>query len=386
MTGRRSACGLLAILLTGAAFPALRVGITVTNANDSGGGSLRQAILDSNASGGVVDTIQFNIGGGGFHTIVLASALPDITDPVVIDATTQPGWQFTPLIALDGAAVPAPNAVLTLSAGSSTIMGLALTRGSDAGLRIRTNGGNDIDWCAMGTTGGAGSTAPDPPLGNAGPGIDVEGGASHFIQRTRCAFNGSSGIVVRSGASGVKTDQLELYSNAGIQFDLGGDGRTLNDAGDGDSGANTLINYPIVESMEFTEDDPDNPVIRRARVSGRLEAAPATTYEVRAFYGRKGTLPGDTEITIVSRDSLAGIVTDGAGAATFSFPVSVPKSTSVLVLVALDAAGNQSEFSLPFEYPDMRVTSGCGACGLEWLIVPALAALRRRSRRATSAP
>ena len=42
---------------------------TVTNANDAGPGSLRQAILDSNASRGVVDTIAFAIPGAGPHTI-----------------------------------------------------------------------------------------------------------------------------------------------------------------------------------------------------------------------------------------------------------------------------------------------------------------------------
>jgi len=63
---------------------------TVTNAGDSGAGSLRQAILDANANIGN-DTIVFNIPGTGVHTIVLASALPAITQPVTLDGYTQPG-------------------------------------------------------------------------------------------------------------------------------------------------------------------------------------------------------------------------------------------------------------------------------------------------------
>jgi len=39
---------------------------------------LRQAILDSNASVGVADTISFNIPGAGVHTIVPLSALPTV--------------------------------------------------------------------------------------------------------------------------------------------------------------------------------------------------------------------------------------------------------------------------------------------------------------------
>src|SRR5207244_10209859 len=71
----------------------------VTNINDSGTGSLRQAIKDANAHVGA-DTISFNIGGGGSRTISPLSALPSITDPVTLNGTTQPGavTAGTPLI------------------------------------------------------------------------------------------------------------------------------------------------------------------------------------------------------------------------------------------------------------------------------------------------
>ena len=39
----------------------------VTNTADSGSGSLRQAILDSNAATGQANTIDFSIGSGGFQ-------------------------------------------------------------------------------------------------------------------------------------------------------------------------------------------------------------------------------------------------------------------------------------------------------------------------------
>src|SRR4030095_8251296 len=74
---------------------------TVTNTSDSGSGSLRQAILDANANAGS-DMIDFNIPGAGVHTIMPASALPTITDPVTIDGTTQPGFAGSPIIELSG--------------------------------------------------------------------------------------------------------------------------------------------------------------------------------------------------------------------------------------------------------------------------------------------
>src|SRR5437016_5283227 len=66
---------------------------TVLNTDDSGPGSLRQAITDANATpnAGGADQIHFNISGAGVHTISPASALPAITDPVVINGYTQPG-------------------------------------------------------------------------------------------------------------------------------------------------------------------------------------------------------------------------------------------------------------------------------------------------------
>ncbi|HEX8089709.1 MAG TPA: VCBS repeat-containing protein, partial [Blastocatellia bacterium] len=75
---------------------------TVTNTNDSGPGSLRQAMLDANANPGA-DSITFNIPGPGPHTISPTSALPMITQTVAIDATTQPGFSGNPIIELNGA-------------------------------------------------------------------------------------------------------------------------------------------------------------------------------------------------------------------------------------------------------------------------------------------
>src|SRR5262249_18837242 len=68
---------------------------SVTNANDSGPGSLRQAILNSNATPlaalSAPNRIVFNIPGTGPFPIHLTSALPTITNPVTIDGYSEPG-------------------------------------------------------------------------------------------------------------------------------------------------------------------------------------------------------------------------------------------------------------------------------------------------------
>jgi hypothetical protein len=122
----------------------------VTNTNNSGAGSLRQAILDANAGSGG-DRIGFNIGGGGVQTIGLTSALPVITQPVVIDGTTQPGFAGTPLIVLDGSGAGAGVNGLTITAGNSTVKGLVIGGFGGAGIYVQTVGGNRIVGDYLGT-------------------------------------------------------------------------------------------------------------------------------------------------------------------------------------------------------------------------------------------
>src|SRR6516225_1277340 len=73
---------------------------TVNNTADSGPGSLRQAILDSNVATGQSNTIDFAIPGPGVHTIAPASPLPPITNPVLIDGFSQAVYDGQPLIEL----------------------------------------------------------------------------------------------------------------------------------------------------------------------------------------------------------------------------------------------------------------------------------------------
>ena len=123
--------------------------LAVINVNDSGAGSLRQAILDANATNGL-DTILFQIPGTGVHTIVLLSALPAITDPVVINGTTQPDYAGTPLIEINGTSA-GTSAGLRLLTSYSTIKGLVINRFVAQGLLIQGGGSNVVQGNYIGT-------------------------------------------------------------------------------------------------------------------------------------------------------------------------------------------------------------------------------------------
>ena len=116
---------------------------SVINTNNSGPGSLRQAMLDANASPGQ-NRIVFNIPGDAVHTIRPVTALPILTNAVIVDGYTQPGSSPNTLsnannavlrIHLDG--VSRDRDGLILSGGNSVIRGLVISR-FPSGIVIRS--------------------------------------------------------------------------------------------------------------------------------------------------------------------------------------------------------------------------------------------------------
>ncbi|HXF49655.1 MAG TPA: NosD domain-containing protein [Verrucomicrobiae bacterium] len=116
--------------------------------------SFRAAIEEANANPGL-DIINFGIGSGP-QMIAPASPLPTITDPVIIDGTTQPGFSGTPIIELNGANAGISANGLHITAGNSTVKGLVINRFnggslSSSGILIENNGGNRIEGNFIGT-------------------------------------------------------------------------------------------------------------------------------------------------------------------------------------------------------------------------------------------
>ena len=97
----------------------------VTNTEDDGPGSLRDAILNANLVPGS-DRIEFNIPGPGPYTIFLLSQFPVIDDPVTIDGTTQPGYAGRPIIELSGARAGPNVSGMLFQTFNSTVRGLAI--------------------------------------------------------------------------------------------------------------------------------------------------------------------------------------------------------------------------------------------------------------------
>jgi hypothetical protein len=128
---------------------------TVTNTNDSGAGSLRQAILDANKTT-AVDTIKFAIG-SGTKTISPKTHLPGVSQPAILDATTQPGFAGKPLIELNGSAGGGSEG-LKIIGGGVTIRGFVINRFAGSGIFIYKGSGNNKivgNWIGVDKTGSA---------------------------------------------------------------------------------------------------------------------------------------------------------------------------------------------------------------------------------------
>lgn len=128
---------------------------TVTNTNDSGPGSLRQAINDANNSPGL-DLTSFNIPGGGVKTISPTTQLPVVSEAATIDGYTQPGASPNSLavgnnavllIELSGNSLPPNVGGIALVGGGITLRGLVINRFDNSGF----SGGWELDWPAAET-------------------------------------------------------------------------------------------------------------------------------------------------------------------------------------------------------------------------------------------
>jgi hypothetical protein len=254
---------MLVCALLFASCPPQAATFTVTNINDSGAGSLRQAILDAvnNPTAAHDHVVAFNIPGAGVHTIRPISQLPPIKD-LLIDGYTQPGSQANTLargsdailtIELDGSLAGAGTHGL-INEGAApgtgvpnvTIRGLVINNFGGAGIRVTGPGGAGfpgfvtVRGCYIGTD-ASGTQA----RGN-GIGIDLGTDAQAIIGEAAPAFGGNAipwpayrNLISGNVGAGVRFDSADAQSpafgtvrNAYIGTDAAGTA-ALGNGGDG---------------------------------------------------------------------------------------------------------------------------------------------------------
>ena len=185
----------------------------VTNTSDSAtpvANSLRWAITQVN-NDSAPDTIEIKIDGGGQQSISLQAALPAITNSVVIDGTTEQGYNGVPLIEVDGSKLGASIDGLVLSGGQSTIRGLAIVGFSGSAIVLNGKGGDVVAGNYLGVDASGNQADAN------GRGISVVGCSGNTIGGSVAAAsnvisgNAFFGIVI--DASGGQADGNQILGN-----------------------------------------------------------------------------------------------------------------------------------------------------------------------------
>ncbi len=182
--------------------------LLVTNTNDSGPGSLRDAITQANANCAGLLNIGFAIPGTGPFTIQPLTQLPGVACAnTAIDGTTQAG--FVPnsdtaggnnssiQIALDGSVCTGGCDGLQLQATNAVVRGLAIHSFGGSGIFVGA-GSASISGNYIGTDPG-GMTA----LGNTTSGVEISGGfvllGSNACNAAPCANPGDRNLISANG-------------------------------------------------------------------------------------------------------------------------------------------------------------------------------------------
>ncbi len=197
--------------------------LLVTNINDAGPGSLRQAILDANSLAGP-DTIAFDISNLS-GSITLAAPLPTVTDSVQLLATSQPGYAGSPLVAVDGSNLDASPGLI-VDADDTIVAGLTLGGFAGDGVEIR---GDNVQLLEnhIGLSG-------DVAWSNTGLGVRVVGDNATLANNV-VSGNLSGGVQVNSTALivgnhiGANEQGDSAIPNRGFGLSILGDSSTVRD-------------------------------------------------------------------------------------------------------------------------------------------------------------
>lgn len=179
-------------------------------------------------------------------------------------------------------------------------------------------------------------------LGNTLDGILVGGGTlDNRIGGTGAgegnliAFNRRG--IFADGGNGNSFRRNRLFSNDELGIDLAPVGVTPNDPGDGDTGPNGLLNYPVITYV--------NAQNSFVRIEGTFSSSPNQNYTIE-FFGNTAIDPtGSGE----GRNFLGQTVvtTDGSGNANFNveFAANISNTGAWVTATATDSSNNTSEFS-----------------------------------------
>lgn len=229
----------------------------------------------------------------------------------------------------DGAGVLVEDSSHVWVGGVVPVSRNQITRNGEDGVRIEGEDSHDVkvvnNWI--------GTDDEGADLGNAGDGVRIDGASDNQVGGVTpgwgnvIAFNDGAGVSIQNAARDAVFSNL-FHDNGLLGIDLGDDGRTTNDVGDGDSGANNLQNFPVLVFNRFD--------------GGRLYVdvtvdSPSSGYPIVVeFYLADSSTGGEGKVFLLAVNYSGGTVTVDLGAIS---------SGAYVVATATDKDDNTSEFS-----------------------------------------
>jgi hypothetical protein len=287
---------------------------TVTTTADSGAGSLRQAITDANANSGA-DTIDFAIPAGecsaaGVCTITLSSLLPEITEAVTIDGTTQPQSGTAPANVCATGTAPSYLRVEVIAASAASL---------DSAFVISSPGPSTIRGLSLG----------------GGSPIDLRSAAAHRVQCDHIGVDGPGTGTLDLGYAGVVVD----YNGAGVIIGTDGDG--VEDEAEGNVFAGAY-SYGI-----YVNGNPDNRIAGNTfglAADGITPLPCSTGVQIRQY--SSGNLVGSNEDGV--SDDLEGNLFSGC-IEDVLLPSDTAGSDNQIVRNVFVGSGSGSDFGIDLE-------------------------------------
>jgi CSLREA domain-containing protein len=348
---------------------------TVNSTNDADDGtcdathcSLREAINAANANPGK-DTIAFSSSLGNLIVIKPLSQLPIITDPLVLDGAMSSSSRR---VTLDGSLAPPGTSGVVIASAANDVLNLIIHSFPSHGIVVQGGGetnnyiagnvigtdrnqvtplgnaghglfidGSAYNWLVGNVVvanaldgyrvqgGGSYSNiigyggnigAAFRPLGNERHGVSFGDGAHHNLVNEwdhgdttilEIAYNGGDGVHVEDTADFNSVGKVSIHSNGGMGVNLGLPGTDPNDPGDADTGANGLINHPIITAVTYAP--------HPTSVTAEIHSTPNTSFFV-IFYTSKGC-----DASGYGEGAGSGfansVTTDGVGFATLTKPI-----------------------------------------------------------------
>ena len=229
------------------------------------------------------------------------------------------------------------------AAGGSSIVGNRI--GTDpAGLVDLGNGGPGVlVWTADNVDIGGATLADGNVIsGNGGHGMEIRSSDGALVRRNRIGVgldgsaigNDGDGVAVTSNSIDASILQNRMAANGGLAIDLAGGtenaaGVTANDAGDGDSGVNDLLNFPVITAAGGTAGT--------VTVDFDLDA-PAGDYRIEVFTNPSGADPSGNGEGEVYRTG-ATITHTGSGTEAFQITYTGAEDDTVTLTATEDLGG-----------------------------------------------